>query len=447
MKLANDWIEEPKCVEAAGVVENQPLPKKNQPLPKIYYAGRGGYAIEHAGKFIPLTCAEAVVQHLKPYLGNKADYDEAICNIRLNNFVSYIGPVAGIAPGLHTSEDMDATFLVTSGPKIIQGTPGDFPFIDSFLSDLFDGEDQLLAALGWLRQARSNLVAGKRRPLPAAALVGPKECGKSLFIELARRVLGGRSANALRALNGSTNFNADTLGAELLVIDDEIASRDQRARVALAQGLKKQLFAASIRVEGKNRDAISMRPIQAVVLAVNSEPENMMVLPALDDSLEDKISLFLCNRARLDGLDTPDQISGRLTAEIPAFINYLENSNHPERLRNRRTGVAAWHNPELLERLKDMAIEERFRELVAQCSAVSFQITTGGAWRGSAAELEKALMEDEQTRHGARTILTWPAACGVYLGRLQKVGRAVISSSVVRGMTQWRIESLGGGGE
>jgi hypothetical protein len=440
MKLATEWIEEPKCMEGETVVATQSLPK-------IYYAGRGGYAIEHAGKFIPLTSESAVIQHLKPYLGKKGDYDGALCSIRLNNFVSYIGPVAGIAPGLHTSEDMEAPFLVTSGPKIIEGTPGYFPFIEAFLEELFGCQDQALAAIGWLRQARSNLVAGKRRPLPAAALVGPKECGKSLFIELVRRALGGRSANALRALNGSTNFNADALGAELLVIDDEIASRDHRARVALAQGLKKQLFAASVRVEGKYRDAVTMRPIHAVILAVNSEPENMMVLPALDDSLEDKISLFLCERARLDGMDSPDEISGQLNAELPAFIYYLETSTHPEQLRNRRTGVAAWHNPELLEQLKDMEIEERFRELVAQCSAVSFQITTGGAWRGSAAELEKALMEDEQTRHGARSILTWPAACGVYLGRLQKTGRVSISSSVVRGITQWRIESFGGGGE
>lgn len=94
-----------------------------------------------------------------------------------------------------------------------------------------------------------------------------------------------------------------------------------------------------------------------------------------------------------------------------------------------------------------MEIEERFRELVAQCSKVSVEITTGGTWRGSAAELEKSLMDDDQTRHGARSILTWPAACGVYLGRLQKAGRAIISASVVRGITQWRIESLGGGGE
>ena len=117
MTLATAYSEEfntePKSVEGEAVVENQPLPK-------IYYAGRGGYAIEHGGKFIPLTCAEAVVQHLKPYLGKKGDYDGALCNIRLNNFVSYIGPVAGIAPGLHTSEDMEGPFLVTSGPKIIE---------------------------------------------------------------------------------------------------------------------------------------------------------------------------------------------------------------------------------------------------------------------------------------------------------------------------------------
>jgi hypothetical protein len=438
MNLATEWSEESKCVEAVVT---------HQLMPKIYYAGRVGYAIEHNGSFIPLTTESQVRQHLTAAGIPATQFNEILCRIRLDNFVSYIGPVAGIAPGLHASEDMEAPFLVTSGPKIIEAKLGEFPFISTFLEDLFGFEEQILAATAWLRQARRNLVSGKRSPLPAAALVGAKECGKSLFIELARRVLGGRSANALRALNGSTNFNADALGAELLVIDDEIASRDPRARIALGQGIKKQLFAGSVRVEGKYRDAVTMRPIHAVILAVNSEPENMMVLPALDDSLEDKISLFLCNRARLDGLDSRDEISERLNAEIPAFIHHLENTSHPERLHNRRTGVAAWHNPELFERLKGMEIEERFRELVAQCSTVSFQITTGGSWRGSAAELEKALMDDDQTRHGARSILTWPAACGIFLGRLQKAGRAIISSSVVRGITQWKIESLGGGGE
>ena len=260
-----------------------------------------------------------------------------------------------------------------------------------------------------------------------------------------RLLLGGRSSNALKALNGAATFNIDTLGTELLVIDDDIASRDHRARVALAQGIKRQLFAASVRVEGKFRDVITMRPIHAVLLAVNSEPEHMRVLPAMDDSLMDKISLFQCSRARLDGLQDPEEIGGRLNAEIPAFIHYLENTSHPEELCDRRTGIAAWHHPAVLQKLKDMDIEECFRELLLHCHAVTSAIEHAGYWSGSALELQELLMGDERTRQAARNILNYASACGTYLGSLAASGTG-ISSKIVRGLTKWKIESLSKGG-
>lgn len=422
------------------------MPPDLATLPKIFYAGKGGYAIEHEGKYIPLTNAEAVCQHLKPYLGKDGDYDRALCHIRLCNFVSYIGPVAGHKSGLHIAPDMETPFLVTIGPKIITGSAGDFPFIDAFLSELFVDGDQITAALGWLRQARKNLLSGKRRPLPAAALVGPRGGGKSLFIELARLILGGRVANAHKSLNGSDKFNIDTLGAELLAIDDDIASRDHRARVALAQGLKRQLFAASVRVEGKFRDVLTMRPIHAVLLAVNSEPENMMVLPAIDDSLADKISLFQCASASLDGLEDRDEIEARLNKELPAFIHFLERTSHPEHMCDRRTGVAAWHHPAIIQKLKDMQIEECFRELIAQCHTVTSSIEEAGYWSGSAAELEQLLLADDRTRSGAKKALWYPSACGTYLGRLAVSGVGITSWKVVRGVTHWKINSLTKGG-
>lgn len=414
-------------------------------MPKIYYAGKGGYAIEHHGKYIPLTSAEAVNQHLKPYLGKNGDYDAALCHIRLNNFVCYIGPVAGHRPGIHTSPDMESPFLVTTGPKLINGMAGDFPFIDGFLTELFSEPEQITNALGWLRQALKNVVLGKRRPLPALALVGPRGCGKSLFIELTRLILGGRSANALKALNGSANFNIDTLGAELLAVDDDIASKNYQARVNLAQGIKRQLFAGSVRVEGKFRDVLNMRPIQAVILAVNSEPENMMVLPAIDDSLADKISLYHCSRANLGGLQDREEIIERLNEELPAFVHFLERTSHPVNMSDRRTGIAAWHHPIVLEKLRDMQIEECFRDLVSQCKEVTSAIDTKGYWEGSALELQQLLLDDNRTRHGARNILTYPSACGEYLGRLRKAG-GKITSKIVRGYKQWKIESLSKGG-
>ena len=175
---------------------------------------------------------------------------------------------------------------MTTGPRIIESASGPWPFIQDFFSEMLGDEvyaQQLDAVYSWLSQARRNLIQRRGRPLPAAVFVGPRNCGKTLLIEIARLVLGGRSAAALGALNGATSFNADTAGAELLHIDDEIGSKDHRARVGLAQGIKRQLFAQSVRIKGKGRDAVALRPIQALIIAVNDEAEHLQVLPQLDD--------------------------------------------------------------------------------------------------------------------------------------------------------------------
>lgn len=412
------------------------------PIPAIYYAGRGGYAIAHNGGFIPLPNESQVSQHLLAAGLPRENIGATLCMLRLDNFVSYIGPVAGHKPGIHIAPDSGHPFLVTTGPRIIEGIPGSWDFIRQFLQDLLGDDDQHHAAVAWLRQARRNVVAGKRRPLPAAVFVGPRKCGKSLFIELTRLCLGGRVAPAFAALSGATNFNGHTLGAELLVIDDEIASKDYRTRTALAQGIKKQLFAGSVSIEAKHRDPITMRPVQCIAIAVNDEAEHMQVLPAIDDSVADKISLFSCGAAHLDGMTEPEDIAARIKQELPAFCHFLDSTDHPEHLRDSRTGAAAWQSPVVLECLQSIAPEERLRELLAQCGTITLAITTGGCWRGTSAEIERLLLDNETTRHAARSLLSWPAACGVFLGRLQATRRAAISKVLVHGISQWTITGL-----
>jgi hypothetical protein len=417
--------------------ETMPLP-----LPRIFYAGRGGYAIEHKGGYIPLPREGQVAAHLR----KRGVVDECIsgiiCDIQLENFVSYIGAVAGHPPGLHVSVDSGENFLVTTGPKIPQGEPCPWVFIDEFLGELVGTGEQRAALESWLRQGRRNLLQQIRRPLPAAVLCGPRNGGKSLLIELARMTLGGRAAAAFNALSGTATFNGDVIGAELLFVDDEIASRDHRARCAFAQGLKKHLFAGAVRVEAKHRDAVVMRPIQAVVIAVNDEPEHLAVLPTIDDSLADKISLFSCQRARLRGMSDRQEIAAILREELPGFVHHLDTTEHPAHLTDQRTGAAAWQSPIVLEHLRSIAPEERFRELVAQCWHVQEEIESGGVWQGTAAELEAELLRAETTRAGARSLLTFNSACGVFLGRLACSGRADITSCIRRGITRWQIRSL-----
>ena len=417
----------------------EPAPELS--LPTIYYAGKSGYAIESDGVYIPLS-ETAVGQHLRKAGLKKQEVSSHLCDIRLSNYVAYVGPVAGHRAGVHLSEDANLPFLVTTGPSLLSGTPGEWPFLESFFEELLGTGEQKEAVIAWLRQARRNLSAGKRRPLPASVLVGPRNCGKSLFIEVARLALGGRSAPAFAALSGLSSFNSDIIGAELLTIDDEIASRDHRARTALAQGLKKHLFAGNVRAEAKGREPVALRPIQAVVIAVNNEPEHLQVLPTLDDSVADKISLFLCEQAKLEGLDDRDQIARLVRKELPAFVHYLDDSEHPEGLINNRTGCAAWQHPAVVEALHGIAPEERLRELMQQCGEITEAIQQKGFWRGSAADLERLLFEDIRTSRSANSLLRHTSACGNYLGRLKGSNRATIDRSIYQGIAQWTIRSL-----
>jgi hypothetical protein len=419
----------------------EPMPAPSAPeIPVVYYAG-SRYAIESGNVYIPLS-ETAVGQHLRKAGVKKGEVSDLLCDIRTQNFVSYIGPVAGHQAGLHISEDSNQSFLVTTGPTLIEGADGDWPFLRGFFAELLGSGEQHDAFMAWLRQARRNLTAGKRRPLPAAVLVGPRNCGKSLLGEVVRLALGGRSAPAFAALSGLSLFNADIIGAELLTIDDEIASKDGRARIALAQGIKKHFFAANVRVEAKNKDALALRPVQAVVIAVNDEPEHLQVLPMLDDSVADKISLFACQRASLDGHDDRDTIAQLVREEMPALVHYLDQSEHPAGLRDKRTGCAAWQHPDVVAALQSISPEEQMRELMQQCDAIAEAVESRGVWHGSATELQRLLLENPVTGQAARSLLRYTSTCGTYLGRLQASRRVSIDRAMIHGVTRWKITSL-----
>jgi len=411
-------------------------------LPAIYYAGRQGYAMRHKETFIPLTSEAQVKQHLIQNGHERETLNSTLCQIRTLNYVAHIGPVAGHKVGVYTSPDSGKKYLVTESPKIITGVAGDCPFIENFIFELFGEIEQAEAALAWLRQARRNVVNQQRRPLPAAVLVGARKCGKTLFFEIARLAIGGRSAPALRALTGATNFNASTLGAELLLVDDEIAARDYRTRTAFAQGIKKHLFATAVEFEGKNRDSITMRPVHAVGVAVNNEPEHLEVLPTIDDSMTDKLSLFLCQQAGLSGLSDRDAIMRQIVIELPAFLYSLDNTDHPERLRDSRTGVAAWQNPAVLDILRNISPEEALRELLVQCEIITTAIEHHGKWDGTANDIEIALLAQDSTQNATRRLIKHNTACGTYLGRLRSAGRISVEDRIVRGITHWTIRSL-----
>ena len=391
---------------------------------KFAYGGRWGYAIRVKGHYIPLPKECQVKEHLKSF-GVPIVADEfecTLCDIRTEQFVSYIGPVAGHVTGLH--EFQGDRLVVTKGPTIIEAGCGDASFITDFARRLLvlgSDERQLQTFMAWLAHCRKRLKLCQRGQSPAMAVAGSSGCGKSLLIEIVRRCLGGRSANAYPCLSGDNRFGADLIGAELLVIDDAAASKDHRARLTLAQNIKSSLFAGSVRVEGKNKDAFNCAPVQALMIAVNDDPQHLRVLPELDETMRDKIILLSAqpNALPSDMVGNRDLISAAIDRALPAFLHQLETTDFQQNYDPQTGRLRCFWNGEIVASIGALSPEMHLVELLWQCPEVANSVTSSGEWVGTASQLQALLTRyGSDTKHAAERLLCWQGACGTFLGRL-----------------------------
>ena len=106
-------------------------------------------------------------------------------------------------------------------------------------------------------------------------------------------MLGGRAAKPTEYMSGRTPFNADLFAAEHLMIEDEYGSTDLRTRREFGARIKDITVNDVQSCHAKNRwQAISLRPFWRLSISLNDEPENLMVLPPVDESLSDKLMLL-----------------------------------------------------------------------------------------------------------------------------------------------------------
>lgn len=398
---------------------------------RFFYNG-SSYCMKGKSCFVPLTGEGAVKQHLTKLRVPKKAHNDLLCEIREHQLVVYMGPMAGHPAGLRSIDG--GKVLVTTSPVIIPGEAGNGSFIHQFFRELLDDDgspEQLERFLFWLSHCRRAVICGRRTQSPALAFTGGIGDGKSLAIEIIKRSLGGRSAKAYRFFSGDTNFNGEIIGAELLHVDDDAASKDHRSRVKLAQSIKTNLFSAGVRIEGKGRDAVNLDLVQALVFAVNNDPEHLRVLPELDSSMNDKILLMKTKHAAI-----PEGIRGDMAAisaavdeALPAFLNDLDNLDMGQAYDTNGRLRCFWH-PEIVDAIGFLSSEHQLLELIHQVLLHQEDFIEQGRWSGTAAELQSLLTgPGAPNQHSARNLLTWPAACGTYLGRLS----ATPESGVTRG--------------
>lgn len=391
----------------------------------------------------------------KTAVGETVSPLDAMMNaIQKTKDVEYAGPLAGHPVGSYDVEGKRV--LVTSAAKHIQPVPGPWDTLEALLRGMLIpdpdadvdsvGESQLCIFYSWLKVAVLSLRANKRRPGQVLVIAGPPACGKSLVQNLITKLFGGRSAKPYQYLSGATQFNSELFHAEHLMIEDEAASFELRVRRALGANLKGLVVNSSQRCHPKGREALTLYPIWRATVTLNDEAESLMVLPPLDESLQDKLTLFRAYRKEMpmptSTLEEWAEFSDRLTADLPGFLHYLIHQwQIPTDMIDSRYGVKHFHHPELLAMMNVLSPETKLLELI---DVKLFTVLPGQsceAWEGRSAELETMLTGPNSTvSYEARKLLIFNSACGQYLGRLKLQHPDRISSSVLHGYTYWLIQ-------
>ena len=315
-----------------------------------------------------------------------------------------------------------------------------FPALSKILDGLFNSGDihQLQIVYGWLKLARESVVNSNPSPGQCLVLAGPKNCGKSLFQDIITEILGGRIGKPYSFMAGKTEFNSDLFAAEHWVIADEIPHRDISHRRAFGARIKDCTVNKSMQCQGKFKESLTLTPCKRLTISLNDEPENLMILPPLDESLIDKIIMLKVATPEFpldsSGVVNRHGLWNTIKDELPGLIYHIEQFTISEEHRDTRFGLKAFQHPEFLNSLDEMNPENKLLELIDE----GF-FTSDNSWEGTSAQLEVRLIECTVSSRLASRILTFPNATSTYLKRLKNRHPRRITTRESNGRTLWRI--------
>jgi hypothetical protein len=349
-----------------------------------------------------------------------SELERELSDQQKNSKWTYVGPLAGHRAGPVAGQNV----LVTTHPNPVIAAPGDCQRLLNFLYNMLGQDDaQYWRLLHWIHLRRKAIRTGRWRAGHLLVLVGPANCGKTYVQSgILTPLFGGRSAKPYRYMSGDSPFNGDHFGAEHLIIDDDCPGRDMDSRRAFGSNTKSMLFSPEQSCHAKGRDAVSLRPIWAMSACLNNEPENLQVLPPMEESMRDKVIILCCMRRVLPltgGRTTEFEEYASMLTELPAFAAFVDALEIPETEAEARTGLRHYQHPSVLEELCATSPETQLDELV---SDVIFTGSSNGelpitSWEGTPSDLETKLIDSRRSRD-ARNLISNVVRLGVYLARL-----------------------------
>lgn len=264
-----------------------------------------------------------------------------------------------------------------------------FPTIAAWMTHML-GDEQLKHELTWLAYAYKNAYAGQPKRGHAHFLVGPPNCGKTLYNSV---ILGGLFGGGIKAsdyLTGKDDWTDHLFEFGAWLVDDEAPTASTSMHTAFTARLKEHIANDTFLIKGKFLKAGRAYWRGRISITLNDDPVSMRLLPDLDMSIKDKLMLFKCN----DGFNFKWETKGIVQKELPIFARWLLNYDIPEELREVRFGVKAYVNPDLESQAK---ADSRYSHIIELLSMFR-RTLKDDSWEGTCSELMVVLSANELNR-------------------------------------------------
>ena len=358
-----------------------------------------------------------------------------IMRCQLESHVAYVGAVAGYPAGLHPMEGGRLLVPYSSRPPAAKDTP--CPQLQAFLEGML-GREQFWRFIAWVKFRRMSVTQNKWMPGQALALVGPAKCGKSYTQHLITLLLGGGVAKPWRYLSGGTEFNGDLIGAAHLAVEDDAPKADLPTRRLVGAQIKSMLYSRMQSAHSKGRQALHLDPKWTLTFSLNDEPENLMILPPIDESLQDKISIFKCAmvpRPVPPDMDEQDWLLSVTSQELPGLAYLVDTMTVPDAWFDPRSGIQAYRHPEIEAALTELAPEAQLIDLIDD---VIFDGPSVTKWSGKASQLVAELQASRRATEFHR-IDSYRNAIAHYLGRLSRRPNPRVIQQRIETHNEWII--------
>jgi len=315
-----------------------------------------------------------------------------------------------------------------------------FPWLARFFDEFFCSPEQKDAFLAWLHWFYLNGYLQTPKGGQAIFIAGDKGIGKTLLSNgIVSRMVGGHQDAREFLLGTGSSFTDYILESPLLTMDDAEPVADSRMQTKFSNNVKRMVANPYHHYDRKFRDSGQTLWLGRIIVTCNLDPESLRILPSLELSNREKVSMFRARGGDIEFLPF-QELQGLLDEELPFFARWLLDWRVPAQFKGTaRFGTQAYHDPLLDDAATQSETSYAFRELLDEFRIRFWKFSKEDYWTGSSTMLLTALVGTPDLEAVARPF-TDVRAISRNLGKLAARGNAYVEMVPGSGQKVWKIK-------